>query len=230
MAYKYKSLLEQRVNELQDQVNELQSCLEIATSEELYQRSRAETAEALLYGFTPGGSEYVNDPHRCALHIKERLSGVVEQVKRRKAAEEENKELRQINDVLAAKLDSSIIVNCQALACSAPVAAEVEKLRAQLTTMNATNAQMASDLDAAERKCDEMYLARGKLQGQLNEAHHLLSRAMPRPGVRPGWQDEIDKWLTANSDEGATKPHNFLEEIRKRAAHKYPRFGISVEG
>jgi hypothetical protein len=72
MAYKYKSLLEQRVNELQDQV---------------------------------------------------------------KAAEAENKRLREINDILDAKLDSSIIVNCQALACSAPVAAEVERLRAQLQTV-----------------------------------------------------------------------------------------------
>lgn len=93
---------------------------------------RASRAEALLYSFTPGGSEYVNDSYRCALHIKERLSGVIEQVQRRKAVEAENKELRQINDVLSAKLDSTIIVNCQALACSAPVAAEVEQLRVTL--------------------------------------------------------------------------------------------------
>jgi hypothetical protein len=135
---------------------------------------RASRSEALLYGFTPGGSEYVNDPHRCALHIKERLSGVVEQVQRRKraeaearlwknrvdeaaavvgnleaevarlrdallavdeqrkAAEAENKRLREINDILDAKLDSVSIINCQALACSAPVAAEVERLRAEV--------------------------------------------------------------------------------------------------
>lgn len=112
---------------------------------------RAKEAEDLLYGFTTGGSEYVNDPRRCALHIKERLSGVIEQVQRRKAAEAENKELRQINDILSAQLDSSIIVNCHALACSAPVAAEVERLRAALADI-----AKATDADNPESyRCDD---------------------------------------------------------------------------
>lgn len=112
---------------------------------------RASRAEALLYSFTPGGSEYVNDPHRCALHIRERLSDSVEQVQRRKAVEAENKELRQINDILSVKLDDTIIVNCHALACSAPVAAEVERLRAALADI-----AKATDADNPESyRCDD---------------------------------------------------------------------------
>jgi hypothetical protein len=127
---------------------------------------RASRSEALLYGFTPGGSEYVNDPHRCALHIKERLSGVVEQVKRRKKAEIENKELREINDDLSAKLDSMIIVNCQALACSAPVAAEVERLR---TELNASSALAIIRAQAIEIE---------RLQNMFNVVTHLWHQAI----------------------------------------------------
>jgi len=39
--------------------------------------------------FTPGGSEFSNDPGRCILWIKDRLSSLNEQVKGRKKAESE---------------------------------------------------------------------------------------------------------------------------------------------
>jgi len=48
---------------------------------------RAEAAEALLYGLTPGGSEFAGDPARCAQWVRDRLTGVIEQVQMRKAAE-----------------------------------------------------------------------------------------------------------------------------------------------
>lgn len=51
---------------------------------------------------------------------------------RAEKAEAEVQCLREINDVVSAKLDSMIIVNGQALACSAPVAAEVERLQNML--------------------------------------------------------------------------------------------------
>lgn len=44
--------------------------------------------------------------------------------------------LREINTIQSEKLDSMIIVNCQALACSAPVAAEVERLRVMVAMLN----------------------------------------------------------------------------------------------
>jgi hypothetical protein len=78
------------------------------------------------------------------------------QERRAEKAEAENKELRQINDVLAAKLDSMIVVNCQALACSAPVAAEVERLQ------NMLNAD--SQLFTIECLRAEVELLRAQLQ------------------------------------------------------------------
>lgn len=55
---------------------------------------------------------------------------------RAEKAEAEVQRLREINDDLSAKLDSMIIVNGQALACSAPVAAEVERLRVMVAMLN----------------------------------------------------------------------------------------------
>ena len=184
---------------------------------------RASRAEALLYGFTPGGSEYVDDPHRCALHIKERLSGVVEQVKRRKQAEEENKKLRQINDILDAKLDSSIIVNCQALACSAPVAAEMKRLE-----------QYAVRTLLAEAACQSAQVEIDRLRNMLNTDSQLFQIECLKAEVellRAQLQEAHTEYR--DSEDYArisVEPDDFLKEIRKRAAHKYPRFGISVEG
>ena len=48
-----------------------------------------------LESLTPGGSEFHNDPERCVKWVRERLSGVVEQVKKRKAAETEVERLRE---------------------------------------------------------------------------------------------------------------------------------------
>jgi len=74
--------------------------------------------------FMSGGQEYLDK----IVGILSEHRAFLEHVRTVEAA---NKDLRETNDVLAAKLDSLIIVNCQALACSAPVAAEVERLRAK---------------------------------------------------------------------------------------------------
>jgi len=47
-----------------------------------------------LESLTPRGSEFHNDPARCVAWVRERLSGVIEQVQKRKAAEAENERLR----------------------------------------------------------------------------------------------------------------------------------------
>ena len=47
-----------------------------------------------LESLTPRGSEFHNDPERCVAWVRERLSGVVEQVKKRKVAETEVERLR----------------------------------------------------------------------------------------------------------------------------------------
>ena len=52
-------------------------------------------AMKLLESLTPEGSEFHNDPERCVEWVRERLSGVVEQVKKRKAAEAEIRQLHK---------------------------------------------------------------------------------------------------------------------------------------
>ena len=62
----------------------------------------AEVARLLchLESLTPGGSEFHNDPARCVAWVRERLSGVIKQVQKRKTAEAENVRLREaINHV-----------------------------------------------------------------------------------------------------------------------------------
>lgn len=72
---------------------------------ELYQSTaeyeRELTAEnnrlkSLLESLTPGGSEYSGSPDNCARWVKERLSSIVAQVKRRKEVEAENQQLKNL--------------------------------------------------------------------------------------------------------------------------------------
>jgi len=49
--------------------------------------TRAERAERLLEDLTPGGSEFHGSPARCAEFVRNRMAGVIEQVKLRQAAE-----------------------------------------------------------------------------------------------------------------------------------------------
>lgn len=48
----------------------------------------------LLESLTPGGSEFHQSPERCAEFAKDRMAGVIKQVKKRKAAEAEVVRLR----------------------------------------------------------------------------------------------------------------------------------------
>jgi len=57
---------------------------------------RARVAEHLLLSLTPGGSEFVDDPGHCSHWIRERLNGTVEQVKRRKDAEQRVEQLERL--------------------------------------------------------------------------------------------------------------------------------------
>lgn len=49
--------------------------------------TRAERAERLIEDLTPGGSEFHGSPARCAEFVRNRMAGVIEQVKLRQAAE-----------------------------------------------------------------------------------------------------------------------------------------------
>jgi flagellin-specific chaperone FliS len=89
------------------------------------------------------------------------------QERRALKAEKENKELREINDVLAAKLDSVIIVNCQALACSADVAAEVKRLE-----------QYAVRTLLAEVACQSAQVEIDRLRNMLNAVTYLWHQAI----------------------------------------------------
>jgi len=51
-----------------------------------------------LESLTPGGSEFHDSPERCVDWVRERLSGVIEQVQKRKAAEVEIARLQRVID------------------------------------------------------------------------------------------------------------------------------------
>ena len=56
-----------------------------------------DAAKRLLEDLTPGGSEFHDSPERCAEFVRNRMAGVIEQVRRRMEAERER-------DALAAEL------------------------------------------------------------------------------------------------------------------------------
>ena len=64
------------------------------------------------------------------------------------AAIGERDALREINEVLAGKLDDMIIVNGQALACSSYVRAEVDALREKVAALRFTCKDVVSNLEA----------------------------------------------------------------------------------
>lgn len=55
-------------------------CLECKTKLDLFDRYKM-----MLEGLTPGGSEYVDDPERCAMVIRDRFAGPITILKRQKA-------------------------------------------------------------------------------------------------------------------------------------------------
>lgn len=67
-------------DEMTDRSNDLRRQLNDAVK-------RAEQVERLLEDLTPGGSEFHGSPERCAEFVRNRLAGVIEQVKLRQAAE-----------------------------------------------------------------------------------------------------------------------------------------------
>jgi len=68
-------------------------------------RARAEAAETILLRLTPGGSEFAGDPARCERWVRDRLTGVIEQVQMRKAAEAEVARLRSEMSTLYRRVD-----------------------------------------------------------------------------------------------------------------------------
>lgn len=120
---------------------------------------------------------------------------------RAEKAEAEVQRLREINDVLSEKLDSMIIVNGQALACSAPIAAEVERLQVTLDEarrmfdMAAKNAvalyrQGALDWNNKLLPPDDNVLLHAGLQCMFDE---------PSPARDIEWHDQLSECRLENA-------------------------------
>lgn len=159
----------------------------------------AERAMRLLEGLTPGGSEYFNNPQRCATWVEDRLRNAqrmtVDAVARRKDAEQDNARLRAELETANAladqrmrhrseqlRLNRSLRQQLAAAEARAEAAererdawkADSESLSARLRSVRESNERLSEKLAGAERDTETLISERDSLRAELASARAVL--------------------------------------------------------